>query len=232
MCHSDIERVIVQPSFAPSPRPRISNKMGFPSTAIQAIPAIGELFRFYVMLNPKSVPVYTMSLVMTSTSYRTLGFSRLENISRSSLSYCRRSSLGRRAGVTLILDPLIGVSGGQRTVSAPIVCRNKSTSDATGVGSRPEFGILARADVGVLRAKNPDGSTVLCCKQTVPSVGGLTTLKIDHGTQNVHRVLLKLQAGGSVQERYIYLPLSLIVSTSLGVAAAISDALSRRRFSR
>ena len=101
---------------------------------------------------------------MTSTSYRTLGFSRLENISRSSLSYCRRSSLGRRVGVPLMLDPLTGVNGAQRTVSAPIICRDRSTSDAAGVGSRPELGKLFEADVEVLKVENPDGSTVVCRK--------------------------------------------------------------------
>ena len=63
-----------------------------------------------------------------------------------------------------MLEPLIGVNGAQRKASAPIICRDKSTSDAAGVGSRPDFGISAKADVGVLRGENADWSTVVCCK--------------------------------------------------------------------
>lgn len=131
-----------------------------------------------------------------------------------------------------MLDPLTGVNGAQRTVSAPIICRDKSTSEATGVRSRPEVGTLAKADVGVLRAKNPDESTVLCCKQAVSTHGALATLDVDCSTQKAHDVFLELQAGESAQEISVYLPWSSIASTNLGVAAAISDALSRRRFSR
>ena len=63
-----------------------------------------------------------------------------------------------------MLDPLTGVNGWHTTVSAPIICRDRSTSDVTGVGSKPEFGTLAKADVGSLRVENSDESTVAHCK--------------------------------------------------------------------
>ena len=55
---------------------------------------------------------------MTSTSYRTLGFSSFENISRSSLSSCLLSELGRRL---LAPDAVLEVKGVYKTCSGPVI---------------------------------------------------------------------------------------------------------------
>lgn len=60
-----------------------------------------------------------------------------------------------------MLDALAGINGEQRATSAPIICRNRSMSDSAEVRSRPDIGILAEADVGLLRVRFPDGSPVV-----------------------------------------------------------------------
>lgn len=85
---------------------------------------------------------------MTSTSYRTLGFSSFENISLSSFSSCLLSALGRR-----LLGPLPGVEGVYNAASGAVMHLYRSVFDDAGVGNRPAVGYLLEALFDVVLAK-------------------------------------------------------------------------------
>lgn len=105
-------------------------------------------------MTTEHLPAYTISLVMTSTSYLTLGFSKVENISLSSVSYRRRSWLGPRLPLPLFTVgfPSPGVMGVYKALSALSIDWYRSVFEGAGVGRDISVGRL-EALLDVLMAK-------------------------------------------------------------------------------